>query len=151
MHTVSTETPVNFKAAKNGTYTLTVNVENMDLDYLHLIDNMTGADVDLLQTNEYTFAAKTTDYASRFRLIFNAEDASAGSASDAPFAYINNGNIVITADAGDATLQVVDVMGRVVVCPDVARNVSTSGIVPGVYVLRLIDGDSVRTQKIVIP
>ena len=165
MHCVSTETPVNFKAAKNGTYTLTVNVENMDLDYLHLIDNLTGADVDLLGdarqgdarqgdarhcVSTYTFAAKTTDYASRFRLIFNAEDASAGSASDAPFAYINNGNIIITADAGDATLQIVDVMGRVVLCRDAMPCVSTNGMAPGMYVLRLIDGDSVRIQKIVV-
>jgi hypothetical protein len=41
------------------------------LDYLHLIDNLTGADVDLLQMPEYTFTAKTTDYASRFRLVFS--------------------------------------------------------------------------------
>ena len=166
MHCVSTEIPVNFKAAQNGTYTLTVNVENMDLDYLHLIDNLTGADVDLLGNarqgdarqgdakhcvSTYTFAAKTTDYASRFRLIFNAEDASAGSASDAPFAYINNGNIIISADADGATLQIVDVMGRVVLCRDAMPCVSTNGMAPGMYVLRLIDGDSVRTQKIVTP
>ena len=67
-----------------------VNVENMDLDYLHLIDNMTGADVDLLSVPEsvegpnatgtgpsassgssYTFTAKTIDYTSRFRLAFS--------------------------------------------------------------------------------
>ena len=33
---------------------------------------------------------------------------------------------------------------------DVACNVSTNGMAPGVYVLRLIDGDGVKTQKIVI-
>ena len=33
---------------------------------------------------------------------------------------------------------------------DVARRVSTSGFAPGVYVLRLIQGDKARTQKIVI-
>jgi len=41
-------------------------------------------------------------------------------------------------------------MGRVVVSTDVARNVSTSGMAPGLYVLRLIDGENVRTQKIVV-
>ena len=137
MHCVSTETPVNFKAAKNGTYTLTVNVENMDLDYLHLIDNITGANVDLLASPTYTFTGKTSDYASRFRLVFNAGGGSTGSASDAPFAYINNGNIVITADAGDATLQVVDMMGRVLVRRDAsnASAISTTGIPAGMYVL----------------
>ena len=146
---VSTEIPVNFKAAKNGEYTLTVNVENLDLGYLLLIDNLTGADVDLLASPTYTFTAKTTDYASRFRLVFSADVAS-GDACEPGFAFVSKGEIVITGDAGTASLQIVDTMGRVIRCTDVARNVSTSGMVSGVYVLRLICGDSIRTQKIVI-
>lgn len=66
----SGEMPLNFKATKDGIYTLSVNPDNVDLDYLHLIDNLTGADVDLLQTPAYSFTAKTTDYTSRFRLVF---------------------------------------------------------------------------------
>ena len=152
-----TEQAISFKAEKNGTYTLRVNVENMDLDYLHLIDNMTGADVDLLalrqaqEPAEYTFTAKTTDYESRFRLVFNADDASTGSASDEVFAYIHNGNIVITADARGASLQVIDMMGRVIISHNGhTRCVPTMGMPAGVYVLQLIDGDSVKTQKIVV-
>ena len=166
------EQTVSFKAAKDGTYTLRVNVGNMDLDYLHLIDNMTGADVDLLvhsapelvegptqydgvstgSTTCYTFTAKTTDYASRFRLVFNADDVSTGSASDAPFAYVNNGNIVITADADDAMLQVIDMMGRVIRTVGLSQcgSRTITGMSSGVYVLRLIDGDDIRMQKIVI-
>ena len=44
------EIPINFKATENGTYTITVNPEGVNLAYLHLIDNMTGANVDLLAT-----------------------------------------------------------------------------------------------------
>jgi len=165
---VSTEIPVNFKAAKNGTYTLTFDTQNLDLDYLHLIDNMTGADVDLLtpagfplykwgqgglnepRQAEYTFEAKTTDYASRFRLVFSepADETSA----NRPFAYIADGEIIINeADARGASLQVVDMTGHVLVSVGGhTRCVPTAGMAPGVYVLRLIDGDSVRTQKIVI-
>ena len=162
------EMPINFKATKNGTYTLSVNPEGVEIDYLHLIDNMTGADVDLLplcnppskgagglgrgdSTNPtYTFTAKTTDYESRFRLVFSICGDANGDNAEAPFAFISNGNIVITADTQNATLQIVDAMGRVVVCTDVARNVSTNGLTVGVYVLRLIDGNDVKTQKIVI-
>ena len=160
-HNVFTEMPVNFEAAKNGTYTLSVNVENMDLEYLHLIDNLTGADVDLLPLCKggradstpatYTFTAKTTDYTSRFRLVFSNGDAG-GDACEPPFAYISNGKIVVVGNAGAASLQAIDMTGRVIrVCTDVARNISTSGISAGIYVLRLIDGDSVRMQKIVMP
>ena len=143
------EVPVNFKAAQNGSYTLTVNPENAEMSYLHLIDNLTGADVDLLTEPGYTFDAKTTDYESRFRLVFSAicEDANGDNET---FAFISNGNIIVTGDVTGATLQVIDMMGRVIVNTDAVRNVSTNGMQAGVYVLRLINGDDVKTQKIVI-
>ena len=156
------EIPINFKAAKNGTYTLTFDTQHLDLEYLHLIDNLTGADIDLIpllrgqgglndtrtSTASYTFTAKTTDYASRFRLVFSAS--ADETSANRPFAYIADGEIRLVETCHGASLQVVDMMGRVVVSTDVARNVSTSGIAPGVYVLRLINGENVRTQKIVI-
>ena len=142
--------PLNFKAAKNGTYTLAFEVENLDLDYLHLIDNMTGNEIDVLAMPAYTFEAKTSDYASRFKLVF-AEPTDGPSADDQPFAYYANGEIRIVADVCDASLQVVDMTGRVVASVDGhTRCVPTTGMVPGIYVLRLINGDTVRTQKIVI-
>ena len=143
------EMPVNFKAMQNGIYTLTLENESLELDYLHLIDNMTGSNIDLLTTPSYTFEATMRDYESRFRLIFaNCEDTD--NDNDAPFAYINNGEIVVTADAGAASLQVIDATGRVVRCTDGACTVSTNGMAAGVYVLRLITAKGVKTQKMVI-
>ena len=148
------EMPLNFKAAKNGTYTLSIEANSTELDYLHLIDNLTGTDTDLLATPSYTFEATTTDYASRFRFVFSTDDASTGSASEAPFAYVSNGEIILTnvGDAGTASLLVIDMMGRVLVSSDAlnASLVSLAGIPAGVYVLHLVQGDNVRTQKIVI-
>ena len=66
------EMPLNFKAEENGTYTLSFNAEGVNFAYLHLIDNLTGEDVDLLNTPSYTFEAKTTDSESRFKLVFIA-------------------------------------------------------------------------------
>ena len=140
------EMPLNFKATKDGTYTITVAPEGVELEYLHLIDNLTGADVDLLVTPTYTFTAKTTDYESRFKLVFFADEDGPSTGSGA-FAYINNGNIIVN---GEGTLQVIDVMGRVIVSGDAMNRVSTGGMTAGVYVLRLINGNDVKTQKIVI-
>ena len=146
--------PLNFKATKNGEYTLTIHPEAVELDYLHLIDNLTGADVDLLVSPAYTFTAKTTDYASRFRLVFSGNEADGPSTSSGTFAFISNGNIIITDGPSTGSraciLQIVDMQGHIIVSTDAARNVSTCGIVPGVYVLRLINGDDVKTQKIVV-
>ena len=148
------EQPVNFKAAKDGTYTINVNTSNLEFNYLHLIDNLTGVDIDLLALRQaqgpmsYTFEAKTTDYTSRFRLVFSvcgdADD------NDAPFAFINNGNLIIIGAEAGAVLQIVDVLGHVVRSGDAMNRVSTGGMAKGVYVLRLIEGEKVRTQKIVI-
>jgi hypothetical protein len=149
----SGEVPVSFKAERNGTYTISVNPENVEFDYLHLIDTMTGADVDLLVEPIYTFDAKTTDYSSRFRLVFSANDTSIGSASDENFAFINDGDIIITGDIENATVQVIDVTGRIVQTVGLSHHggrITTVGMTPGVYVLRLINGDDVKTQKMVI-
>ena len=137
------EMPLNFKATQDGEYTIAVNPENMEMGYLHLVDNLTGADVDLLDSPSYTFQAKTTDYESRFKLVF-----AVGSSTDSDtFAFISNGNIIVN---GEGTLQMMDVTGRVVWVGDAINRVSTSGMPAGVYVLRLINGNDVKTQKIII-
>jgi hypothetical protein len=142
------EMPVSFKAAENGTYTLRVDAENVDMNYLHLIDNLTGADVDLLVTPCYSFEARTTDYASRFKLLFSVNQDADG--DDEVFAYCADGEIRLIETHPDAFLQVIDMMGRVIVSRDGAHTVSTNGIPAGLYILRLINGDEVKTQKIVV-
>ena len=144
------EMPVNFRANENGQYTLTVNPENVEMNYLHLIDNMTGADINLLQTPSYTFNATTNDYESRFKLVFASNGASTSSASDETFAFYSNGNWIIN-NAGEATLQVIDLTGRILSSETVNGSVSkTINAVPGVYMLRLINGENVNVQKIVV-
>ena len=139
------EMPVNFKAEENGTYSLNVGGQNTEFAYLHLIDNMTGADVDLLETPSYSFEAKTTDYASRFKLVF-----ATGNASDDTFAFFSNGSFVINNE-GNAELQVIDIMGRIVKSESIngCANVSVNGAA-GVYMLRLVNGDNVKVQKVVV-
>lgn len=143
------EMPLNFKAAENGTYTLSVEAENLGMDYLHLIDNLTGANIDLLATPSYTFNAKTTDYASRFRLVFSMNGVIEENVNET-FAYINGDEIVITNADAKTSLQVVDMMGRVLVNTKGTNSLSTAGLTQGVYVIRLFNGENVKTQKIVI-
>ena len=160
------EMPLNFKAEKNGTYTLSFDTEAVSFSYLHLIDNLTGADVDLLHPNanpnheaviagedpqspapSYTFEAKTTDYASRFKLVF----AQGESANEDNFAFMRDNHLLVLGIEGQATLQVIDLMGRILSSETINGNVSKAVNAPaGVYVLRLINGDEVKTQKIVI-
>ncbi|MBR0177931.1 MAG: leucine-rich repeat protein [Bacteroidales bacterium] len=143
------EMPLNFKAVTNGEYTIKVSPENVELGYLHLIDNLTGTDVDLLQTTEYTFDARTSDYASRFRIVFSAKGTNGD--DNGNFAFFDAaGDLVITDATIGATLQIIDVMGRVIRSIDAARNISTKDMTAGIYMLRLFNGNNVKTQKIVI-
>jgi len=153
---VSTEIPVNFKANENGQYTITVNPEGVEMDYLHLIDNLTGNDIDLLALRQaqgpasYTFNAKTTDYESRFRLVFVAKGEAGPSTGSGAFAFMSDGNWII-ANEGEATLQVIDLNGRILSSENINGSVSKAiHAVPGVYVIRLINGENVKVQKIVV-
>ena len=155
-----------FEPQHFGQHTLSVDLTGLDLDYLHLIDNMTGTDVDLLspagfplskggqgrfnepRQAEYTFTATTKDYPSRFRLVFAPSTDPSTSSGD--FAYVSNGEIRLVETQNFASLQIIDMMGRVILCRDGVHTVSTSGMPAGVYVLRIISGDNMKTQKIVI-
>jgi hypothetical protein len=139
------ELPVSFKAENNGTYTLSFSNENVTFGYLHLIDNMTGADVDLLANPSYSFEAKTTDYASRFKLVFSTENASSDH-----FAYFNDGSLVINNE-GNATMNVYDVTGRLVNTHSINGSCQVGfNAVTGVYMIQLVNGNDVKTQKIVV-
>ena len=138
------EMPVNFKAEKNGSYTMDFSAKNVEFGYLHLIDNKNGNDVDLLANPTYSFDALTTDYATRFKLVF-----ATGNADDS-FAFYSNGSFIISND-GNAMLQVVDVTGRILKSESINGCASVNvDAAPGVYMLRLINGDNMKVQKVVV-
>ena len=143
------ELPVNFKPSTDGEYTITVNPEGVEMNYLHLIDNITGMDIDLLQTPSYTFEATTRDYESRFRLVFGANNEN-GASGSATFAYFNGSEWQVSNE-GEATLQVIDMMGRIVSTETVNGNCNLNlNQNAGVYMLRLINSNGVKTQKVVV-
>ena len=140
------ELPVNFKAEKNGTYTLTVSTTlNSQLSTLNLIDNVTGNDIDLLATPSYNFEAKVTDHENRFKLVF----ATSNTEKNDDFAFISNGELIVN---GQGALQIFDALGRQLFSKALSTPNSQLSIpnTPGVYMLRLVTGNSTKTQKIVI-
>jgi len=141
------EMPVNFKAENNGSYTLSFNNTNVTFNYLHLIDNMTGEDVDLLVNPSYTFDATTTDYESRFKLIFAADDTNEAD----NFGFVSNGHLMIYGIEGEAILKVIDITGRTIATESFSDSYDKAlGFSSGVYLIQLIQGTNVRTQKIVL-
>ena len=145
------EMPLNFVANQDGHYNLGISSQDVSFNYLHLIDNMTGADVDLLKTPSYSFDARTSDYESRFKLVFISssrfEDEDGDNDS---FAFNSNGSWIIANDVG-ATIQVIDMTGHIINSEHIDGSCNISfNVAPGLYVLRLINGNNIQTQKIVI-
>ena len=144
------EMPVSFEAESNGTYTLNFTTEELSFAYLHLIDNLTGIETDLLQTPSYSFEARTTDYTSRFKLVFCSKVPEPVEGPNQSFAFYSNGSWVINNE-GRAVLQVVDVNGRIIKSESIngCANINFNAA-PGVYMLRLINGENVMVQKVVV-
>ena len=139
--------PVNVKVTTTGEYTISISNEDVDFTYLHLIDRLTGEDVDLLIEDSYTFYASPRDQENRFTLVFNSIDGNIDATSEI-FAYQNGDQIIVS---GEGTLQVYDVMGRFVANYNVngTESINASQFENAVYIFRLV-GTDVKTQKIVI-
>ena len=151
----SGELPVSFEPTQNGSYTISVNPENVNMSYLHLIDKLRHTDINLLITPNYSFEAKTTDPTDRFVLVYKAainpfNQLVIKDKDHKDFSFFSNGNWIINND-GDAILQVVDVNGQILSSEQINGCVSKSiEAAPGVYMLRLIKGENVKVQKIVV-
>ena len=142
--------PVNFMAESNGRYTITVSEESVRFSYLHLIDNKTGIDTDLLRSPSYTFDARTTDYESRFKIVFVADEENETDDEEGNFAFYTNG-VWIIDNEGESTLQLIDVTGRMLSSDRISGCTAKAyQVAPGVYMLRLVNGSNGRVQKIVV-
>lgn len=135
-----------FEAKTMGKYTLSVKAEG-DFTYLHLIDKLTGNDVDLLIENEYTFIGAQGDNDDRFVVCFDKSEAPDGY-NDSVFAWQNGNDIIVN---GDGELQIFDLTGRMVMSMHMndGQSISTSVLQNGVYIFRLV-GNDVKTQKIIV-
>ena len=135
---------LSFEAKTMGRYTLSLNA-NGNFSYLHLIDRMTGEDVDMLLEDEYSFIASGNDNADRFivRLSYNNDNQTF---ENEKFAWQNGSDIIVK---GEGNLQVFDMAGRMVINTMVSGEQAINDLNNGVYVFRMVN-DGVKTQKIVV-
>lgn len=134
---------LNFEANTTGRYTLSLKTEG-EFNYVHLIDKIAEEEIDLLADGEYSFIGSPADMADRFvvRLAYLPDYSDEDNDN---FVY-QSGNEVLVS--GEGTLQVFDVMGRLVMQKQVngVETWSAASVQTGVYILRMND----KTQKIII-
>ena len=139
-----------FNTKKDGTYTLSWDTQNGEFSFLHLIDNITGVEVDMLDNDHYTFEGLASDYASRFYILFNNPNVEPGGNGNGngngEIAYFDGYGWIVN---GEGVLELIDVTGRVLYREYLAgdmNRIHLDNFKTGVYVLKLGD----MTQKIII-
>lgn len=142
--TMSDDTKVfnlNFKAMTMGKYTLSMKARG-SFSYLHIIDKMTGEDIDILIDDDYSFMASPSDSDARF-IVKLSYDAGNNISENDVFAYQSGNNIIVS---GDGELQVFDVTGRMVATQRVNGVEKINIPSQGVYIFKLNE----KVQKIVV-
>ena len=140
------EIPVAFEAKTMGQYTIGATAENCEFKNMYLVDRLTGIETNLL-LESYTFMATTTDYSKRFIIKLSNNDLDTEN-----FIFINNNEMIINNIEGKGVLQIFDVMGRYISHTEVSgsANISTEAFTSGVYIIRMIDDNGIKTQKVVL-
>ena len=140
------EIPVSFEAKTMGQYTITLSGENYSDGELYLLDKETGEKVNILEES-YTFMATSSDNSERFVLL---KDNGQQTTDNSHFAYVSGEELIINAEG---VVQIIDVMGRIVYSNDVRSDnnrINVSGFDNAAYVVRVVNENGVKVQKVVI-
>ncbi len=142
--------PVHFRTNEAGTFTMTWSTYHGNFTSLFLVDNLTGTRTDMLRNDHYTFNGTPNDYDARFYITFKCTGVEEYIETEEDFAWYNGNEWVIN---GNGTLQVIDMLGRVLMTRRVETSsygVSTNNLAAGVYMMRLINENKTKVQKIIV-
>ncbi len=127
---------VRFDSRRVATYTMTWDLSEWQGGHPYMIDHFTGVKVDMLTMQDYTFETRGDEPPFRFQLVLDKA---------------LEGSVTVFPDfQGEGIFQVIDLTGRVVYSQQGGNVIDTRGLAPGVYVVRLIEGDRERTEKILV-
>ena len=146
------EVSVRFNTLEDGTFTLSWQLSEGDFNEMYLIDNINGQKTDMLTHNNYKFEGHAADYASRFNVVFHLDGGNNSESDVEPvesFAFQMGGNLIVN---GMGTCQVFDLTGRLVSTNQLTDTQNTMALpqTAGIYMIRLVNGSSVKVQKLVV-
>ncbi len=136
------EINIYFNAKMMGYYTINA-LTNADFANVTLVDRLTGVETNIL-TDSYTFQAMADDAPNRFILRMSHK------AESENFVYRSGEELVINAEG---SVQIIDVMGRIVYSNDVVNDdhrVNIGSLKNAAYIVRVVNANEVKTQKVVI-
>ncbi|MBQ5857312.1 MAG: carboxypeptidase regulatory-like domain-containing protein [Bacteroidales bacterium] len=140
----TTEVEVSFIASVMGRYTISMKT-NGEFDNLVLVDRFTGIETNML-LEDYSFTASGQQDHNRFvvRLSMNNNDI-----QKERFVYQSNNELIIN---GEGLVQIIDIMGRIVYTNEIngISRVNVSNFYSATYVVKVVNENEVKTQKVVI-
>ncbi len=143
--------PLWFEAKEDDVFTISWNTANGYFSSLYLIDNITGVRYDMLENNSYVFEGKTTDYYSRFYIVFDCLDVEENEEDkDVNIAFFDGSQWMVT---GEGRLELIDLQGRILWNSQISggqSRVSLPDVAKGLYFFRLVNSNEMKVQKIII-
>ena len=139
------EVELSFVAKQIGNYSISFDV-NGEFESLVLVDRLAGVETDMLAEGEYKFIATNDDISNRFVVKLNN---SQQSTVNSQFVYQSGDELIVNAEG---TIQIIDMMGRVIYNKEHQHNnrINITHLNRTSYMIRCVDNNSVRVQKIVI-
>lgn len=143
------EIPFSFEAKTMGQYTISIDAENSEFARVILVDRLTGEETNML-FEDYTFMAKSNDNPERFVLKLTSK--SEMNSNNDNFVYIYKNEMFISSTSDNAVVEVYDVLGRPVATYNVngSTNISMDNFSNGVYIVRMIEENNIKVQKVLI-
>ena len=142
----TTEVALNFNAKEMGNYSISLDV-NGKFEAVTLVDRFTGVETNMLLENEYNFTATSNDNPNRFVIRL---DNGQQTTDNGQFVYQSGEELILSIEGH---VQIVDMLGRVVYSNEHANGdnrISVSEFNNAAYVVRVINEEGVKTQKVVI-
>ncbi len=142
------EVPLSFEAQKMGNYTISVDAEG-EYETIVLVDRQTGIETNML-LEDYNFTTTTSKKENTDRFIVRFTFKSDVETESERFAYQSGDELIIEAEG---TVQMFDVMGRMVYNSDVksrGERINVGQLNKAAYILRLVNGEGVKVQKVII-
>ena len=139
------EVELAFKVSNMGEYNIHIE-PNGYFDYVTLVDLSNGSETNML-TSSYSFTAVPKENGKRFVLKFAKSEMPEGQDN---FVYQSGKELIVETEG---TVQIIDIMGRVIYSNEVTNDnnrIDISGLHSAAYIVRLINNDSVKTQKVVV-
>ena len=142
----TTEVALNFDAKEMGNYTISLDV-NGEFETVTLVDRFTGVETDMLVENEYSFIASADDNVNRFVIrLGNGQEPT----DNGQFVYQNGEELILSIEG---SVQIVDMLGRVVYSnehSDAYNRINVSEFNDATYVVRVVNEEGVKVQKVII-